>query len=158
VSPHAFGNFTIRADGSYEYDLDNSSPLVQALAVGETATEVWSYTVTNLEGLTSQTTLTFTIVGTNDAPVIAPVTTINKVSTAAVAHSVAPSISADGNFIAFETSDGHVDFFDRVSGTTTQIDPATSPHAGETYNGVSISFDGRFAVFQGNFGTDEAPQ
>jgi len=169
ISTHSYGNFVLHADGTYEYDLDNSNPLVLALAVGETATEVWSYTVTNLEGQTSQTTLTFTIVGTDKAPVIAPQTTINKVSTAAATHSFLPSVSADGNFIAFDgssqlpgpgggqPSDGHVYLYDRVSGTTTQIDQGTPPHAGEVFNGVSISFDGRFAVFQGNYGTSTAP-
>src|SRR5205085_1223489 len=70
VSGHAYGDFFLLSDGTYQYSLDNDDPLVQALAVGETATEVWSYTVTNLEGQTSQTTLTFTIEGTNDRPVI----------------------------------------------------------------------------------------
>jgi VCBS repeat-containing protein len=43
---------------------------VQALAVGETLTDTFTYTITDSQGATSSTTLTVTVNGSNDAPVI----------------------------------------------------------------------------------------
>src|SRR6185369_4207891 len=62
-----YGTLTLNADGSYSY-LANK-PAAEALGTGQTATEVFSYTMRDTAGATSSTTLTFTITGTNDAPV-----------------------------------------------------------------------------------------
>ena len=64
-----YGSVTIAADGTYTYTLDNSKPVTNALAAGQTATDVFTYTITDDKGATSTTTLTITITGTNDAPV-----------------------------------------------------------------------------------------
>lgn len=63
------GALVLHADGSYTYTVDNADPAVQALAVGQTLTEVFTYTITDADGDPSTTTLTITITGTNDAPV-----------------------------------------------------------------------------------------
>ncbi len=44
-------------------------PDTDALAQGQTATDVFTYTVSDTNGATSSTSLTITITGTNDAPV-----------------------------------------------------------------------------------------
>lgn len=62
-----YGTVTIQADGSYSYVLDGE--LAAPLAQGETATDIFSYTVTDGAGATSTTTLTITVTGGNDAPV-----------------------------------------------------------------------------------------
>ncbi|MCC7050118.1 MAG: VCBS domain-containing protein [Alphaproteobacteria bacterium] len=67
-----YGTLVMNADGSYTYTPDNASPLVQALAQGETYNDSFTYTVADEFGATSQTTLTITITGTNDAPVAQP--------------------------------------------------------------------------------------
>ena len=64
-----YGRLTLNADGSYVYTLDNTNPLVNALNVGGTLTETFSYALTDADGDTSSATLTITIQGTNDAPV-----------------------------------------------------------------------------------------
>ena len=64
-----YGSVTIGADGSYTYTLDNTDPDTNALAQGATATDVFSYTVTDEFGATSTANLTITITGTNDLPV-----------------------------------------------------------------------------------------
>src|SRR6185369_3614349 len=51
------------------YTLDNANADTQALAQGDTATDVFQYTTTDEHGATSTSTLTITIAGTNDAPV-----------------------------------------------------------------------------------------
>ena len=62
----AYGRFTLDADGRWSYVLDNDSPVVQALGEGQTLTE--DFAVQADDGTSS--TVTLTIRGTNDAPVI----------------------------------------------------------------------------------------
>jgi VCBS repeat-containing protein len=62
-----YGTFTLNFDGSYTY-LANKAP-AEALAVGQTVNESFTYTMRDAAGLTSSSTITFTITGTNDAPV-----------------------------------------------------------------------------------------
>jgi VCBS repeat-containing protein len=65
-----FGTLTLNADGSYSYVLDNASANVQSLAQGQTVTETFAYQAT--DGIvTIPSTLTISITGTNDAPVVA---------------------------------------------------------------------------------------
>ncbi|MEX2372681.1 MAG: VCBS domain-containing protein, partial [Dehalococcoidia bacterium] len=63
-----YGTLTADSDGDYNYILDNDSPLVQAQNVGDTLTDIFSYTVTDNTGLTDTATFTVTINGANDAP------------------------------------------------------------------------------------------
>ncbi|CAM5222150.1 hypothetical protein CDEF62S_01048 [Castellaniella defragrans] len=62
----ALGQLTVNADGTWDYQIDNSLTEVQSLAVGETLTE--TFTVKSFDG-TATSTVTVTITGTNDAPV-----------------------------------------------------------------------------------------
>ena len=64
-----YGTLTLRADGSYTYALNNALPAVQALGVGETLSDTFTYTVSDGHGGTASNTLTVTISGTNDTPV-----------------------------------------------------------------------------------------
>ena len=64
----AYGNVVINADGSYVYTLDNTLTSVQALDEGDTVTDTFTYTASDGQGGTSQTTLTITVTGTDDAP------------------------------------------------------------------------------------------
>lgn len=68
----SFGTLTLNANGSYSYQLDNANPAVQALAAGATATDTFTYAVTDDQGVTRFTTLTITIIGVNDAPIAEP--------------------------------------------------------------------------------------
>ena len=65
-----YGTLTLNAAGAYTYTLTNSNADVQALQVGDTLTETFSYTLIDTAGATDNTpTLTITIAGANDAPV-----------------------------------------------------------------------------------------
>ncbi|MDR6663754.1 T1SS-143 domain-containing protein, partial [Tardiphaga robiniae] len=69
--PATYGNMVInQATGVWSYTLDNGSAATQALAEGETKTQVFTATVTDEHGATANQTVTITIHGTNDAPVI----------------------------------------------------------------------------------------
>ncbi|MFO6430503.1 Ig-like domain-containing protein [Erythrobacter sp. W302b] len=64
---------TLNADGSYTFD--TSDPAYQSLRSGATQVVVANYTVSDGNGGTAASTLTITITGTNDAPVITSPTT-----------------------------------------------------------------------------------
>jgi len=66
----AYGTYHFKADGTYSYDLDNTNPAVQALHVGETIVDPVSYSIKDSAGNTDSATLSTTITGTNDAPVV----------------------------------------------------------------------------------------
>jgi VCBS repeat-containing protein len=63
-----YGQLVLKADGAYEYLLDNTSTVVQSLAQGQRTSDV--FTVTTTDGITTaSTSLTIGITGTNDGPV-----------------------------------------------------------------------------------------
>ncbi|MDM0110600.1 VCBS domain-containing protein [Variovorax sp. J22R133] len=67
-----YGSFTLNADGSYAYTVDNNNAAVQALRTPtDTLTEVFTYTLQDALGATSTATLTVTISGRDDTPVAA---------------------------------------------------------------------------------------
>ena len=57
---------TINADGSYDYDPNGQ---FEALAVGETDTDSFTYQISDGQGGFSEATVTLTIEGVNDAPI-----------------------------------------------------------------------------------------
>ena len=57
---------TMNEDGSYDYDTNGQ---FESLAVGETATDSFTYTILDSNGATDTATVTITINGANDAPV-----------------------------------------------------------------------------------------
>ena len=63
-----YGTLTLLANGSWSYALDNAGPDTNALAQGQTATDVFIYTMADASGATSSAPLTIAITGTNDAP------------------------------------------------------------------------------------------
>ncbi|WP_299798192.1 retention module-containing protein [uncultured Shewanella sp.] len=66
----SFGALQISADGSYSYLLSTQLDAVQSLAQGEQVTDSFTYQLTDSDGDSVPVTLTVTITGTNDAPVI----------------------------------------------------------------------------------------
>ena len=65
-----YGTLVMGADGSYTYTVDNNNATVNALQVGGSLTEVFTYTAT--DGTSDKTAnLSVTINGTNDAPTVA---------------------------------------------------------------------------------------
>ncbi|WP_204218451.1 VCBS domain-containing protein, partial [Desulfovibrio sp. An276] len=60
------GEFTLNADGSYSYKLNEGVNIPK----GETFTETFTYTITDTDGDTSQATITINITGDESVPVI----------------------------------------------------------------------------------------
>jgi uncharacterized delta-60 repeat protein len=64
-----YGGITINADGSYQYTFDNSNSTVQSLRTSsDTLQDVFTYTMRDIDGVTSTTQVTITIQGSNDTP------------------------------------------------------------------------------------------
>ena len=59
-------HLVIGADGTYTYVADQSA--ADDLATGETATDSFTYTVSDGNGGTDTATIVITVTGTNDAP------------------------------------------------------------------------------------------
>ena len=66
----AHGTLTLAANGSYTYVVNNADAAVQALNVGNTITDTFTYTVKDTGALTDKAQLVVTINGADDAPVI----------------------------------------------------------------------------------------
>ena len=64
-----YGSLQVNADGTYTYTLDNTHPDVQALDIGESLSEAFTYDISDGEGGTASAMLNITIDGTNDAPI-----------------------------------------------------------------------------------------
>ncbi len=68
----AHGSLVLSADGTFTYTINENDSAVQALRLPtNTLTDTFSYTMRDTAGLTSTTTLTATIHGADDAPVLA---------------------------------------------------------------------------------------
>jgi VCBS repeat-containing protein len=100
-----YGSFVINADGTWTYTLDNADPAVQALGDGDTLTD--SIVVTSADG-SAVTTITVTINGSNDVPVI------TGTSSGAVAED--GTVTATGALVATDPDAGESAFQDQ-SGT-----------------------------------------
>jgi VCBS repeat-containing protein len=64
-----YGWLTQQADGTFTYRVDNANPLVEALrSSGDTLTDFFTYTVSDIYGAADQATIAVTIRGANDNP------------------------------------------------------------------------------------------
>jgi T1SS-143 domain-containing protein len=77
--------------GAYTYVLNNADPAVQHLIPNETLTDKFTFTITDNHGGTSTQTLTVTINGSDDFPVIIG-------AQDAAGHAVASNLLVDGDF------------------------------------------------------------
>ncbi|MFK4539623.1 VCBS repeat-containing protein [Bradyrhizobium ottawaense] len=84
----AHGGLVLNASGAFTYTVNETDPAVQALRlVTNTLTDVFNYTMRDAAGATSSTTLTVTVHGANDAPVLA-IQTGNQTATVGSAFSL----------------------------------------------------------------------
>ena len=115
-----FGVLTLSANGAYSYALNNSAAAVQRLGVGQSVTDVFTYSAKDddVNPLSASATLSITIAGTNDAPVVAsaiatqaarenqafaftvPIGTFTDVDNADVMTYSAKALDAQGNLQA----------------------------------------------------------
>ncbi len=65
-----YGLLTLHADGSYSFELASGSEAVQGLDPGERIILEYAYSMRDADGDASESTLTLTICGSNDAPTV----------------------------------------------------------------------------------------
>ncbi len=70
-----YGSLVIDATGAYTYTLDNADADTQALEVGDLVSESFTYLVSDSNGSSDTATLTITVAGANDLPVLASIET-----------------------------------------------------------------------------------
>ncbi len=98
----AHGSLTLSASGAFTYTVNDSDAAVQALRLStNTLTDVFNYTMSDTAGATSSSTLTVTIQGANDAPVLAVQTATQN----AVVGSAFSLVLPAGTFTDVDTGD-----------------------------------------------------
>ncbi|MFS6825745.1 VCBS domain-containing protein, partial [Cyanobium sp. ATX-6F1] len=106
-----YGTLTLKADGSYSYELNNANSVVQGLNANQSLTEVFSYVITDADKDTSPSQLTITINGTNDGVTITgldnqgPEVTVNEANLADGSSPDAAALTKTGSF-SFSALDG----------------------------------------------------
>ncbi|MDP0561071.1 MAG: VCBS domain-containing protein [Candidatus Endonucleobacter sp. (ex Gigantidas childressi)] len=134
-----YGTYHMQANGDYTYDLDNSNPAVQALAVGATLPDPISYAITDAAGNTATAKLTTTITGTNDAPVL----------------SVGQTTNITGTLTAVDLDTGDTHTFAVVHGAGSYgkltVDPTTGAYTfAQNQSVIGMSLDKTSGKYTGN--------
>jgi VCBS repeat-containing protein len=139
----AYGTLLANPNGSYTYTLNNSNPTVNALAVGQSLTDVFTYAISDGKGGTSTTNITITINGSNDGPVA-----INDTSSVP-----ANAASVSGNALS---NDSDPDTTDTLTVSAVNGVPASvgAPVTG-TYGSVTVNANGSY-IFTPNATTAKA--
>lgn len=139
----SYGSLVIGADGSYQYVVNNDNPAVQALRTrADQLTDVFTYTMRDANGATSQAHLTITIQGANDNPVAA--------NDSGTASDQTPAPQVTGNVLP---NDSDVDAGDSLSVTGVrpghETDSGTNTPAGQSLNGqygtLVLNADGTYS-------------
>ena len=148
-----YGKLTMKANGSYFYIADQAA--ANALAVGETATDVFNYTVTS-GSQTDTALLTITITGENDA-VIAVDDTDAVDEDATITRAVGDSQELDGDDTDDDTNDTTtIVGIATGSGDSTVDGTVGSPLIG-TYGTLTVNADGSYTYSADQDATDELP-
>ncbi len=150
----------------WHFTLDNSNPVLQSLAEGQTITQVYTVTFTDNNGAQVSQDVTVTIIGTNDAPTI---TSDAAAASGSVSEDACATLSIDGTLAIQDldlidthtaqavfkssTSSAHLPGFDDDTplGTFT-IDPSVHEFNTDTDIGATLgwhfSLDNSNAVLQ----------
>ncbi|PJG51828.1 hypothetical protein CVM73_28790 [Bradyrhizobium forestalis] len=127
----AHGSLVLNASGAFTYTVNETDAAVQALRLStNTLTDVFNYTMRDAAGATSSTTLTITIHGADDAPVLA-IQTGNQTATVGSLFSL--TLPA-GTFT-------DVDSGDSLTYAATSADGSPLP-SWLTFNGSTRTFSG----------------
>ena len=124
-----YGTLVLSATGNYVYSLDNGAAATQALKQGQSATETFIYTIVDANGAFDTSTLTITVTGTNDRPIITSAAADATGQVVEAGTGVVGNDTATGNLTASDVDADATQTWSIVdtNGTfgTISIDPAT---------------------------------
>ncbi len=147
----AYGWLTQQTDGTFIYRVDNANPLVEALRTsGDTLSDFFTYTVSDIYGAADQASIAVTIRGANDNPV-ATGDTGTAVETGGVANATLGS-DATGNVLV---NDSDVDAYGETKAVAAfangsgLVATAGSVLAG-AYGSLTLNADGSFTYVVDN--------
>ena len=132
-----YGTLFINADGTYSYQLNNQMQAVQELGEdSEPLEETFTIFVKDQDGAEVAKTVTVTINGTNDAPVLSldtPVLTIKEGSTAEVGGTASATDVDKGDTLSYALKDGTLseetgEYVCKTDYGTFSIDPVTGEY------------------------------
>ena len=132
-----YGTLFINADGTYSYQLNNQMQAVQELGEdSEPLEETFTIFVKDQDGAEVAKTVTVTINGTNDAPVLSldtPVLTIKEGSTAEVGGTASATDVDKGDTLSYALKDGTLSeetgkYVCKTDYGTFSIDPVTGEY------------------------------
>ncbi|GAA4443733.1 VCBS domain-containing protein [Novipirellula rosea] len=155
----SYGAITINADGSYAYVVDNSNTDVQALRnSGQTLEDVFTYTMTDADGVASTTQVTVTIQGQNDTPT-AVVDNAVAVEAGGTANGTAGT-NPTGNVLTNDTDvdsvgNGETQSVSGVAaGVTGSASGSVASSVAGSYGAITINSDGSYSYVVDNSNTD----
>ncbi|MDF1752926.1 MAG: Ig-like domain-containing protein [Verrucomicrobiales bacterium] len=135
----AYGTVTVDANGDYTYQLNSSDPVVQALGVGQTAVESFTYLADDGNGGSATATLSFTINGENDAPTSNPISGPGIYDDTISVNEEASSISA--NLLSNDSDpDGDTLTVSAVDGSAGNVGNSIAG----TYGNITVNSDGSY--------------
>jgi VCBS repeat-containing protein len=126
----SFGTFTVGADGSFIYALDNASQAVQQLRGSEAVVDHFTYSATDGQ-VSSTSAVDITVTGTNDAP--NPVDDVGSVQEDTV-------VSMTGNVLANDTDPDH----------NTKLTVSTPGTIATNFGSLTLAADGTYTYSLNN--------
>ncbi|WP_201545463.1 VCBS domain-containing protein [Psychrobacter sp. H7-1] len=137
-----YGDLTIDSNGNYTY---TTNAAAQALNEGDSVTDVFSYVIKDSDGDTSATTVTMTVTGTNDIPVINTIVPV-RVSEEGLVGGIKDNIGTSDTTNAV-TASGTISFSD--------VDNTNLGNFSVTLNGpAGIKVQGNEVIWTWNAGTN----
>jgi VCBS repeat-containing protein len=135
-----YGTLTIAADGSYRYVVDNSLAAVQALKLGDSLVETFTYRMRDTAGATDDAQLSIRIDGAWDAPVAANDTAL-AVADNGAGNSVNPTRNVLPNDTDVDQGDAlHISGIrfgtEAAGGALTAVNPGTDNTNGTLITGL----------------------
>ena len=135
-----YGSLTINSDGSYSYVANNA----EALDVGETVTDIFTFPVTDSQGSATTATLTITVIGVNDLPTSADATVYINENNIDASYSTRTSTNITKTFAS---SDFAFTDTDTSDSSISAIKIITLPSSGTlTLSGSAVSADDEIAA------------
>ncbi|QIF02301.1 VCBS domain-containing protein [Roseimicrobium sp. ORNL1] len=141
-----YGTLTLGSNGAYSYILNDAHAAVQALDVGETITDVFSYTANDGTANSASATLTITIFGTNDAPVANADTNWAKEDVANASGNVLLTLAHAGapSGVFSDIADTDVDIEPLTVNTVNSVAGNVGVAVAGTYGSVTINGNGTY--------------